>query len=332
MKKNPPTIRLPGPSPTPWECVRPGPAGKSTKTEAPSASSPPQPRPTRPGLLPEFVAGAPRATGIRGLRPKTEPAGQRAPCSRGLGPPRVPAPLNVAQGPVGPLPPRSPGSGSCSSQRPEPLGAAAPAPPRPSSGKGPEWAAPPCRPPGPAAPAAPSRVKRIPGPSPPPSPGVSKPFGSAPATPPRTHLPRAAPSPLHTGWPAADAAAPRAHAASRSRTHGRARADHAPRPGSPLLARSHARTHARALSPGERGPTRPAAVRTLPGALCRSSPSPCVPSTVLSGTCFTFAAGSGWATSWRTSGKDFALFTSGVNIRPRGSPGGIYLLESAKSP
>lgn len=80
----------------------------------------------------------------------------------------------------------------------------------------------------------------------------------------------------HTRWRAADAAVPRAHAASRSRTHGRARADHARRPGAPSLTR----TQARAPSPGERCPARPAAVRTLLGAPCCSSPSPCVRRTV----------------------------------------------------
>ncbi|XP_034519558.1 basic proline-rich protein-like isoform X2 [Ailuropoda melanoleuca] len=278
--KNPPTIRLPGPSPTPWECVRPGPAGKSTKTEAPSASSPPQPRPTRPGLLPEFVAGAPGATGIRGLRPKAEPAGQRAPCSRGLGPPRVPAPLNVAQGPVGPLPPRSPGSRSCSSQRPEALGAAAPAPPRPSSGRGPEWAAPPCRPPGLGAPAAPSRGKRVPGPSPPPGPGVSKAF-DRPQRPRLALTFRAGSKPAPTPAGLRPTLPPRAHTQppAAARTAGRAQTTRRG-PGAPC---SPARSHARAaLNPGERCPPRPAAVRTLPGALGRSSPSPCVPSTVLS--------------------------------------------------
>lgn len=97
------------------------------------------------------------------------------------------------------------------------------------------------------------REKRVLGSSPPPNLGSPR-LSDRPQRP-RLTLTSRAPHEAcsDTRWWAADAAAPRAHAASRSRTHGRARADHARRPGAPCSLARRRGPRARA-SAALRGP------------------------------------------------------------------------------
>lgn len=166
--------------------------------------------------------------------------------------------------PPGPFSPRRTGSGSRSSQWPEPQDAAAPAQPRPHSARGPEWAAPPCPSPGLAGPAT-----AVPGEASPRTEPATQHWGlqgfrSPPRDPARHSPPARGANPAPTRAGGRPMLPPRAHTQppAAARTAGRAQTTRRGPGVRCSLARSLARTHARALSPSELGPTRPAALRT----------------------------------------------------------------------
>ncbi|XP_043449242.1 serine/arginine repetitive matrix protein 1-like [Prionailurus bengalensis] len=232
-------------------------------------SASPRPVPRRrgqrsPGCSPTWSPERPRATEIRGLRPRAEQAGQSAPCGRGLGPLHVPPPLSVAHGPARPLLPLANGIR-------QPLFAVAGAPGRGCSRATPAalreragvggTALPVSWPRG----ARNCRSRRSESQDRARHPALGSPrLPIAPRDPARHSPPARGANPARTRAGGRPMLPPRAHTQppAAARTAGRAQTTRRGPGVRCSLARSHARTHARALSPSELGPTRPAALRT----------------------------------------------------------------------
>ncbi|KAM8902234.1 LOW QUALITY PROTEIN: uncharacterized protein AAEQ78_002927 [Lycaon pictus] len=314
---------LPGPLPTASGLrPRPGLLGKP-RNPSPCPRPPPASRPTRPGAGPRAGpgagagAGAARGDGDPGPRPPAERAGgQRAPRSRARAPPRPSAPPGA---PPSPSRRAHRGAGGGAARRPEPrarLLRERARPPRPRR---------------PRRPRRPASGGASPGATPASAPRGLRGFRAAPGRPASRSPPARRTEPPPRPGLAAAAAAPRALAASRSRTHGLARADHAGAPRT--LARTHARTHARA--PSAEGAT-PAAAASRPPPAARRPP-PAVgarPRRLLAAASRSRRGALRYAFHLRGPrgcGQDSARFTSGGDAWRRGGPEGTRWFQAARS-